>query len=124
MSTQLICLEDVYKIPRAESSFSKKILLKRQQVLDFEFSVVEDNVQNDHCFQFLIATPKDLSILIYSRRRGTVQMKAVFSNLNFKVLFVMNTSLVVVEGSDSKGEEVIRKIQIRNNKIKDVGVVM
>lgn len=51
-------------------------------------------------------------------------MRAVFSNLNFKILYVMNVNMAVVEGSDSKGEEVIRKISIRNNKIKDVGVLL
>ena len=60
----------------------------------------------------------------HSRKRGTVQIKAVFSNLNFKVLFVMSRNLAVVEGTDTRGEEVIRKIQIKNLKIKDVGVLL
>ncbi len=95
----MVCLEDILKLPRADSCFSKTILLRKPRLIDYEVDIIYD-FENGDSFNFLLATPTDLTLLVYNRGRGSAQIKAIIPFSSYKVIFVMSVSEILVEGPD------------------------
>lgn len=91
--SQLVCLEDAFKLPRPHSGFARGVLFECPGLLDFEARVLP----YDDSFRFLLGTRSEITLLAYRRGKASPLVRLAIRD-GLSLVYVFSLTEVIAKG--------------------------